>query len=58
MTPEERDEHRDHTRTMKAYDECKSYQDQHHEQRVERAKERGGKSLPHPGRDAYAGLKK
>lgn len=58
MTPQERNEHRDHMRTMKSYDECKIYQDQHHEKMVERAKERGGKSLPHPRRDACAGLKK
>ncbi len=57
MTRQERNEHRDRMRTMKSYDECKSYQDQHHEQMAERAKERGGRALSHPRRDACSGLK-
>jgi hypothetical protein len=58
MNPQERTEHRDRMRAMKSYDECKTYQDQHHEQMAARAKERGGKALPQPRRDPCAGLKK
>lgn len=58
MNPQERTEHRDRMRAMKSYDECKVYQDQHHEQMAARAKERGGKALPQPRRDPCAGLKK
>jgi hypothetical protein len=45
-------------RSMKTYEECKSYQDQHHEQMAAKAKERGGKALAQPRRDACGGLKK
>lgn len=45
-------------RAMKTYDECKTYRDQLHEQMVARAKERGGKALAPPRRDACSGLKK
>ena len=58
MTQQERDAHRDRMRSMKSYEECKAYQDQHHEQMAARAKERGGKALPQPRRDACAGLRK
>jgi hypothetical protein len=37
--------------------ECKAYMDKHHEQMATRMKERGGKLLPQPRRDACAGLK-
>lgn len=57
MTKQERSEHRDRMRSMKTYDDCKAYQDQHHEQMAARAKERGGKALAHPRRDACGGLK-
>lgn len=58
MTQQERNEHRDRMRSMKTYEECKTYQDQHHEQMAARAKERGGKALPQPRRDPCSGLKK
>lgn len=58
MTQQERNEHRDRMRSMKTYEECKTYQDQHHEQMAARAKERGGKALAQPRRDACSGLKK
>ena len=58
MSQQERNEHRDRMRSMKTYEECKSYQDQHHEQMASRAKERGGKALAQPRRDACSGLKK
>lgn len=58
MTQQERNEHRNRMRSMKTYEECKTYQDQHHEQMVARAKERGGKALAEPRRDACSGLKK
>jgi hypothetical protein len=44
-------------RSMKTYEECKTYLAQHHEQMAARAKERGGKALAEPRRDACAGLK-
>lgn len=58
MTEQERNEHRERMRSMKTYEECKTYQEQHHEQMAARAKERGGKALPQPRRDACSGLKK
>jgi hypothetical protein len=57
MTPQERNEHRDRMRAMKTYEECKTYQAQHHEQMAARAKERGGAALAQPRRDACSGLK-
>lgn len=41
MTAEERTEHQNKMRSFKTYDECKVYQDQHHKQMEERAKEKG-----------------
>lgn len=58
MTPEERNGHQDRMRSMNSYEECKAYRDQHHEQMAARAKERGGKALSQPRRDACGGLKK
>lgn len=58
MTPQERTEHQTRMRSMTSYDECKSYQAQHHEQMIARAKERGAKPLPAPRRDPCAGLKR
>lgn len=58
MTRQERQEHQERMRSMKSYEECKAYQDQHREQMAARAKERGGKALAQPRRDACAGLKK
>lgn len=57
MTRTERNAHRDHMRAMTTYEECKTYMDQHHEQMATRAKEKGGKALAQPRRDACAGLK-
>lgn len=57
MSPQERTEHQERMRAMKTYEECKTYQTQHHEQMAARAKERGGKALAQPRRDACAGLK-
>lgn len=57
MTLAERNAHRDHMRAMTTYEECKTYMDQHHEQMATRAKEKGGKALAQPRRDACAGLK-
>jgi hypothetical protein len=58
MTDKERAEHRDRMRSMKNYDECKSYQEQHHAQMAARVKDKGGKPLAEPRRDACAGLKR
>jgi hypothetical protein len=41
MTPEERIEHQNKMRSFKTYDECKSYQEEHHKQMEARAKEKG-----------------
>lgn len=57
MTRTERNAHRDHMRAMTTYEECKTYMDQHHEQMATRAKEKGGKALAQPRRDACAGLR-
>lgn len=58
MTQQERNEHRDRMRSMKTYEECKAYVEQNHEQMAARAKERGGKVLAQPRRDACAGLRR
>lgn len=58
MTEQERNEHRERMRSMKTYEECAAYRDQHHEQMAARAKERGGQALAQPRRDACRGLKK
>lgn len=58
MTPQERNEHRDRMRSMQTYEDCKAYQQQHHQQMAARASERGGKALAAPRRDACLGLKK
>jgi len=57
MTSTERNEHRERMRSMKTHEECKAYMEQHHEQMAARAKERGGKVLAPPRRDACSGLK-
>ena len=41
MTPEERTEHQNKMRGFKTYDECKTYQEEHHKQMEARAKEKG-----------------
>jgi hypothetical protein len=56
MTLAERNAHRDQMRSMKTYEECKTYKDQTHEQMAARAKEKG-KTLSPPRRDACAALK-
>lgn len=57
MTPAERAEHQERMRSMKSYEECKTAMEQHREQMAARAKEKGGKALRTPRRDACAGLK-
>lgn len=58
MTAQERTEHRAKLRSMKTYDECKAYVQQHHDLMAARAKERGGQVLAQPRRDACAALKR
>jgi len=59
MTAQERTEHRQRMQSMTSYAECTAYRDQHHEQMVARAKERGvAAPSAQPRRDACAGLKK
>lgn len=59
MSPKEREEHRARMQAAKSHEECKTVQQQHHEQMAARAKERGVTApLPQPRRDACAGLKR
>ena len=57
MTPEERQAHHDRMTGFKSYEECRAYVDQHHQNMVARAKERGIKAPAAPRRDMCAGLK-
>ena len=56
MTPEERTEHRNKMHGMKTYDECKSYQEEHHKLMEARAKEKGV-TLPNPRQNACDRMK-
>ena len=47
MSPEERAEHRNRMFSMKTYEECVAYQDEHRKQMEARAQERG-RSMPAP----------
>lgn len=58
MSEAERKEHREHMQAFKTYEECRAYMEKHHEQMASRVKERGGKPLAQPRRDACNGLKK
>lgn len=58
MNPQERKIHQDRMRSLTSYDECKAYVEQHHEQMMARAKERGGNAVAQPRRDACVGLKR
>jgi hypothetical protein len=58
MTPAERNEHRNHMRSMNSHDECQAYVAQHHEQMAARAKENGVSVPARPRRDACAGMKR
>lgn len=57
MTRAERNEHREQMRAFKTYEECTAYRDQVHDKMAARIKEKGGKPLAQPRRDACAGLK-
>jgi len=56
MTEQERVEPRARMREMKTYEECHTYQLQHHDLMAARARERGSAPLPQPRRDACAGF--
>lgn len=58
MSRQERQEHRTKMRSMTDYAECKAYMDQHHQQMVERAKDKGRSVPAQPRRDACVGLKR
>lgn len=58
MSAEERKEHEEHMSNIKSEEECKSYLAQHHEKMAERAKEKDGKILGKPWRDACGAFKK
>ncbi len=57
MSEAERQQHRDRLATLQTYDECRRTMDQHHDEMVARAKERGIAMPAQPRRDACAGLK-
>jgi len=56
MTPEERTEHQNKMRSMKTYDECTAYQQEHHKLMEQRAKEKGA-TLPTPQTNACDRMK-
>jgi hypothetical protein len=56
MTEQERNEHREKMRSLRTYEECKAYRQQHHDQMAARAKERGVASPARPRRDPCAGF--
>ena len=56
MTPEERIEHQARVRGFKTLDECRVYQQEHHRQMEQRARERGA-VLPFRRRDICEHLK-
>lgn len=56
MTSEERIEHQARVRSFNSLVECRAYQQEHHRQMEQRAKDRG-KALPETGRDICAHLK-
>lgn len=56
MTPEERIEHQAKIRGFKTYEECRTYQVEHHRLMEERARQRG-MALPSGGQDFCAHLK-
>jgi len=58
MNGTERDAHLERLRSMKTYEECHAYMEQHREQMAARAKEQGKAALRQPRRDACAGLKR
>lgn len=58
MTPAERREHRAKMQSMTNYADCKSYMDEHHQEMVKRAAEKGRAAPAQPHRDACAGLKR
>lgn len=57
MTRAERNEHREHMRSVKTYEECTTYRDQMHDKMAARIKDKGGKPMAEPRRDACSGLK-
>ena len=56
MSPEERTAHRDKMWSFKTYDECKTYQAEHHKAMEAKAKEQG-KTLPAPRANACDRMK-
>lgn len=58
MSETERSAHQDRMRSMKTYEECKTYADQHREQMSSRAKERGGQAMAPAMGDPCGSLKR
>lgn len=58
MTPSERQEHQQKLAGLKTYEECRAYMDQHHEDMMARARDKGLAVPAKPRRDACAGLPK
>ena len=57
MTPQEREAHQKRMFDLKSHGECRAYMDQHHQQMVDRARQRGSAMPGQPPRDMCEGLK-
>lgn len=55
MTPQEREEHQSKLRSIKTYEECRSYVEQHHHQMADRARSKRGSMPDKPRNDPRAG---
>jgi hypothetical protein len=56
MTPQEREQHRKEMQAAKTPEECSALMEKHHQQMVERAKERGVAMPGQPRRGECAGM--
>lgn len=56
MTPEERTAHHEKMMSLKSYEDCRAYLDEHHALMEKRAKEQG-KNLPTPRNNACDRMK-
>jgi len=58
MTAEERREHQAKMQSMTNYADCKAYVEEHHQEMLKRASEKGRAAPAQPRHDACAGLKR
>ena len=56
MTPEERAAHQQRMQGMTSHDDCSAYMNQHHQQMMARAAQRGASAPAQPRRDMCTGL--